>query len=378
MGLDTNTKIDKMFIGTSKPKDVWVGAKLAKEVYVGTNKVYNAPVHIVFTPSQYERLRQSGVLYEATHSGCTGAEGSISSSTYLTSTYAHPQSINGTQLGGYGLDVGYGAKVTWSILGTTFDYANSNYGVFARNIGQDYSITYTGNNVTCVNNAFFKAEFDPIALWDIRPVTKKDFSIVKPFTTTNGLSINSAAFPNLGQDRQISVTPVWNGSHGDCWERNPGDGTSVSGELQLPQACHGYLEITVTGLYLGNIGSDKNIAYKVGAWSTPYAMDVSNFSNIQKKTTDGYQFTVSFGPSWGGGIDWNLSSLSVDGSGNVFINASIRVGFSSGGSSDFSSEMAGDAGYGGAVYFGNYHKGYSDSINNVLSQAGFGAWLYYG
>jgi hypothetical protein len=378
MGLDTNTKIDKMFIGTSKPKDVWVGTKLAKEVYVGTNKVYNAPVHIVFTPSQYERLRQSGVLYKATHSGCTGAEGSISSSTYLTSTYAHPQSINGKQLGGYGLDVGYGAKVTWSILGTTYDYANSNYGVFARNIGQDYSITYKGNNVTCVNNAFFKAEFDPIALWDIRPVTKKVFSTVRLFTTTNGLSINSAAFPDLGQDRYVSITPVWDGYNGDSLECYPGSSTSVSGEFQLPQSSSGYLEIQVTGLFLGNVGRGKSLAYKVAAWNNPNSVGVNSLSDSKKKTTDGYQFYVYFGPSYGSSNSYNFTNLWSDDDGNVFVNAYRQVGFTSGTSSDYSADMAGDAGYGGAIYVGSYHNGYSDSINNVLADVGFNASVHYG
>lgn len=377
MGLDTNTKVNNIFIGTSKPKDIWVGTNLVKEMYVDKKRVYNSTVYVNFvTNSQCKYLYGGKLYYTVKLDGTTKKSGYITDSTYMTSTYAHPQSVNGTRLGYYGLDVGYGATIDWKIDGVI-----SGYGAFDASGGSSSSktksVTYSGNKVNNVNNDLFYSNINAISAWDIRPVTEKEFSGVRPFTSSG--TLDSSKFSEDGQ-AYVSLS-FWPNENE---ERTSSDTWLYVNEnyeqaLGVPMGSKGYITIQLYGVKVCNIGTGKQIADRVNIWSEGYSAYAEGTST-SRTTADGYEYdcTVYLGyevSKW----DWSSSDFSsrlrdirMDDYGNVYVDIALEIGYYT---SNQVSEP--DEGQGGCLYFGPGISG-NYSLNGFLRNIVVGGSVYYG
>lgn len=372
MGYDTKTLIKKMIIDVaSQPKDVWVGTNLVKAIYVGTTMVWNNTVYVCPVSSWATPFRNDKMSYSA-KLGSSSSSGSFTSSTWNTSTYAHPASVNGQQLGGYGLDVGYGAQVTWTI-----DGIKSGYGAFSRD-STSVTITYSGSTVNKTGNAYLYSQFDPVRTWGIRTVQEKSFSNIRPFTSSGALNPNN--FWDGSYAEASGSTRWWPDSNTEDWIGDQWWSTDSSNEVEIdiPSGSKGYTEIQLRGLKVCNIGSGKSIPYRIYYWSdTTYYIYLDG--TAQSRTTDnGMTLSVTLGNSvtygsWGhDGFDRDVRDVWVDDDGNVYIDVDISFSFSSGGS------HASEAGECGALYSGPYHSGKSDNINTFLYNLVISGSVYYG
>lgn len=365
MGYDTKSRVQKMTIDTSgTPSDIWVGTNLVKELYSDTTRVYNAPVHTMFNYPFLLYFYNETMTCKTTLGSTTTNTTTVTQANYNTDTYKHPASKNGRQMGGYGLDVGYGAKVRYTITGV-----KSGYGLYAT--ASDYvEKTYTGDNVDKAGNSFFYAtgrDADPCYMFGLGLVSEKTFTAVRPFTSSGG--INASAFPTdtvYSYDARVSMyIQSDNNSSGelDCY---PNDGGYMEGELWINQQDSGRIEIRVEAMRIATgIGQDVSLPEAVYIHSDPFSLNDAGYPYSGSKKIENLNGGSFYMTITDGYLD--IENIYTDGEGNVFIDFEVDIDFTTNGANDWD---------GGALYFGPGNTG-ETNMNTWLSSIFVGPGKFY-